>query len=178
LTCPSCTVRVSAREITDGWCETCGKKLPPSLWATSSARGEDRPWTPLQVLAVSLLFGPAACGVIAGINFARMGKRLYVIPSILVGSVLFLLEVWVILFLVPEEAARLVGLLANVGVGLGFLLVQKPSFDAWKSTNWAPAKEGESYIPTRIGQLFLVSLVCLGIQVGVMILVFAIGGKG
>jgi hypothetical protein len=132
---------------------------------------------PLQILAVSLLFGPAACGVIAGINYARMGERRYAIPSILVGVVLFLLEAWVVIFLVPEAATRSVGLLANLGIGLGFLLVQKPSFDEWKSMNWAPAQEGEKYQPTRTGQLLLVSLVCLGIEVGVFVLFLTLGGK-
>src|SRR5262245_18538367 len=141
-----------------------------------AARSQDRPWMPVHLLAVSILFGVAACGVIAGINFARMGKRLYVIPSILVASVLLFLEARVFLLL-PEDLGRLVGLMANLGFGLAFMLVQRPTFEAWKARNWAPATEGESYTLSRIGQLFVVSTLCLGLSVGVFILVFALGGK-
>jgi hypothetical protein len=114
--------------------------------------------------------------VITGINFDRMGKRHYLVPSVVVASVLFLLEACALIFLVPESAARPFGLLVNVGSGLGFMLAQKPTFDAWKAVNWAPAKEGERYKPTRIGQLFLVSLLCLLVEVGI-ILLFVFGGE-
>jgi hypothetical protein len=28
--CPNCDAKVSAAEMSDGWCETCGKRLPSS----------------------------------------------------------------------------------------------------------------------------------------------------
>src|SRR5262249_22865513 len=139
----------------------------PSRRAPEGAAGsEDRPWMPSQILAASFLFGPAAGGVIAGINFARMGKRQYRVPTIVVASFLFLLEACVLIFVVPEAAARSVGLLANLGIGLMFMQAQKPFFDAWQAVNWAPAKEGERYKPTRIGQLFLVGLFFFAGEVG------------
>jgi hypothetical protein len=32
ISCPYCDVIVPAKEIDDGWCENCGKKLPPSFF--------------------------------------------------------------------------------------------------------------------------------------------------
>jgi hypothetical protein len=37
--CPSCDARLSAAELNDGWCESCGKKVPAWL----AARGADHP---------------------------------------------------------------------------------------------------------------------------------------
>lgn len=31
LKCPSCEAVLSAAELSDGWCETCGKKVPPDI---------------------------------------------------------------------------------------------------------------------------------------------------
>src|SRR5262249_51034575 len=144
------------------------QREPAGQVPVGAARSEDRPWTPLQVFAMSFLFGPVAGGVIAGINFARLGKRQYLVPSILAGAVLFVLVAGAS-FLVPGTAGNTVGLLANLGVGYGLLWAQQPSFAAWKAAMWAPAKEGEPYKSSRFGQLFLVSLVCLGIEVGALV---------
>jgi hypothetical protein len=85
------------------------------------------------------------------LNFARLGKRHYLLPSMLIGSVLFLVGAWVVLFVVPDEAARLVAPLINVGVGLGFILAQKPFFDAWKARCWGPVKAWKSAVRFRPG---------------------------
>src|SRR5947209_1953428 len=37
--CPSCEATLSQGELTDGWCETCGKKIP--LWVAKQASGRD-----------------------------------------------------------------------------------------------------------------------------------------
>jgi hypothetical protein len=134
-----------------------------------------RPWTPWQLVAASVVFGAGACGAVAGLNFARLGKRQYLIPSVVVGAVLFVVVAWLALFLVPDEAVRPVGLLANLAIGFGFMLVQKPFFEAWKAVNWSP-KPGDPYRPNGLGQLWLVSLVSLGLEIGVVVLLLSLGG--
>jgi hypothetical protein len=38
--CPNCAANLPASEIADGWCETCGKRLPGAVAvATAPARG-------------------------------------------------------------------------------------------------------------------------------------------
>ena len=135
-----------------------------------------RPWTPWQVAAASVLFGAGACGAVAGLNFVRLGKRRYLIPCVVAGSALFAAVAGLAMFLVRGEAARLVGLLANFVVGLGFLLVQKPFFEAWKAENWGP-EAWERYRPNGLGQVLLVCLVSLGIEVGVIALLASLGGS-
>jgi hypothetical protein len=36
--CPSCGATVSVREAADGWCDACGKQLPPSPLAGSASQ--------------------------------------------------------------------------------------------------------------------------------------------
>ena len=47
-TCTTCTAKLSTKEIAEGWCDNCGKKLPPALTRPaaaerSSARPSDAP---------------------------------------------------------------------------------------------------------------------------------------
>ena len=79
------------------------------------------------------------------------------------------------MFLVPGELARPVGFLANLAVGLEFMLVQKPFFDGWKAGNWRP-KPGDQYRPNGLGKMLLIGLVSLGIEVGGIALLATLGG--
>src|SRR5262249_45449560 len=97
-----------------------------------------RPWTPWQIAVTSVVFGVGACGAVAGLNYARLGMRQWRIPCVVLGAVLFVVGAGLTTFLVPNEAARLVGLVANLTVGVGFMLAQKPFFEAWKAANWSP----------------------------------------
>jgi hypothetical protein len=67
-----------------------------------SAPWDDRPWTPGQCLVNSIFFAVAACGAVAGINFACLGKRHFLLPALFVGWALFLVEVRAVLFLVAD----------------------------------------------------------------------------
>jgi hypothetical protein len=40
ISCPYCNVIVPAKELEDGWCENCGKKLPPFVYSRPSAGGQ------------------------------------------------------------------------------------------------------------------------------------------
>jgi len=134
-----------------------------------------RPWTPWQIVAASVVFGPGACGAVAGWNFARLGKRQYLIPSVVVGAVLFVVVAWIALFLVPDDTARPVALLANLAIGFVFMLAQEPFFQDWKEANWSPKPE-DQYRPNGLGQLWLVCLVSLGLEIGVIVLLLSLGG--
>jgi hypothetical protein len=127
---------------------------------------------------VAVLFGPGACGTVAGINFVRLGQSAYLIPSLVVGWALFLLECWLLVFVLPEAFARPAGVVLNVAVGLGFLVSQERAFAAWKESNWAPAQKGEPYRPT--GGLFLLLGVCLGclaIELAILLPLFLFFGR-
>jgi hypothetical protein len=130
---------------------------------------------PWQVLAASVVLGAGACGAVAGFNFVRLGKRQYLAPSVLIGAALFVAVAGLAIFLVPDEFGRPVGPLANLAVGLGFMLAQKPFFDGWKAGNWRP-KPGDKYRPNGLGQLLLIGLVSLGIEVGVIAFFATLGG--
>ena len=147
---------------------------PPSPRGRRSAPEDVRPWTPWQILAASVVLGAGACGAVAGFNFVRLGKRQYLIPSV-VGAVLFVVVAGLAMFLVPDELARPVGFLANLAVGLEFMLVQKPFFDGWKAGNWRP-KPGDQYRPNGLGKMLLIGLVSLGIEVGGIALLATLGG--
>jgi len=42
LTCLHCGAGLSRQEAADGWCEACGKKLPPSMRAAAAGAGTSR----------------------------------------------------------------------------------------------------------------------------------------
>jgi hypothetical protein len=152
-------------------CRDAARPPSPGLGA-----GQDvRPWTPWQIAAVSVLFGVGACGLVAGLNFVRLGKRQYLIPSVVTGLVLFVAVVGLVMFVVPDGAARLVGLLANSVAGFGFLLVQKPFFEGWKTANWRP-KAGDRNKPNGMGRFVLASLAGLGLEIGVIAPLAALAG--
>ncbi len=133
----------------------------------------DRPWFPFQLLAASALFGPGAAGVVTGINFKRLGEPQYQISCGIIGFVLFIIEVALVVTVIPDKALRPFGFIFNSLVGGGFMLFQKPYFDAWKAANFKPATEKEQYRPNRIGLLFLVGLICLAIQLAILFAAFA-----
>lgn len=187
--CPFCDVPLAPNDLEEGWCDTCGKRLPPR---PAKAAGRTRPprraltqahpdspaaapWLPMQAFAAAFVFGIVSAGVVTGLNMARMGKRAYLVPCMVAGCLLFGVAVAAFFFLLPEslsrfdEAGRLVGMLTRLLIGAGFLLVQKDTFDAWKSVNWDTQSQGR-YRPGKIGQLFLVCLGCGALEVGLIVL--------
>jgi hypothetical protein len=129
-----------------------------------------------------MAFGTGAAGAVLGINQARLGKRAWLVPCLVIGSLLFLVEAWFFLFvfldMVPSpEGSRALGLLMRLAIGVGFLLVQKPAFDAWKRDHWAPAREGERYRPGHTRQLFLVCFTAALVEVVMVVLMLFAAGK-
>ena len=136
---------------------------------TLSSADADRPWTPTQLLAVACLFGAGTAGVIAGINFTRLGRRDYAVPSAVAGIALFLLHAAAFVFIFPGMSYH-VATLVNLAVGLGFMQAQKPCFLDWQARQRDPELKGKKYRPNRVGLLFLASLGCVAVEVGIIFL--------
>jgi len=138
----------------------------------------DRPWTPIQIFGTAFIFGAGAAGLISGINFRRMGKEKLLWPSIAAGLIVFLIQVWAFLSLIPEELVSAIGIPVNLAIALGFLLVQQAHFRKWKSEKWEPSMEGERYKPSRIGLLFLAGLGALLVEITIVaVLILSSGGN-
>ncbi|MFO0867037.1 MAG: hypothetical protein U0744_20750 [Gemmataceae bacterium] len=174
--CPSCNVVLTSSEASRGRCDACGSPVgrpshdgfrdaDASPAFRDSGIEDVRPWTPSQIFGVSFAFGSAAGGIIAAINFSRMGKTAATIPMAAASVLIFLIQAAIIVFMVPPEGQRLVGLLINSALGLAYMLVQKPEFDAWKKLVW----QDHDYKPNGLGLLFLVSLLCLAAEFAVIV---------
>ena len=138
-------------------------KIPPESDAS------DRPWQPSQIFAASVLFGPAACGVVAGINFRRLGQPQLAGLSIAAGLGAFLILALVLVH-ASGSAAQPIGLITNFAVGGAFQAGQRGAFDDWKTRHWKPTTPNERYRSTRVGLLFLVGAAALAAEIGIMFL--------
>lgn len=174
MNCPSCNVVLTSGEVSQEKCDACGspvRRPSGSSFRDASVQFREpddadvRPWTPSQIFGVSFAFGSGAGGVIAAINFSRMGQRAWVAPMVVASVLLFLVQAFVIVMVVPPEGLRMVGFLSNSALGLAYMLVQKPVFDGWKEQNFGAG----AYKPNGLGLLFLVSLVCLAVELAVMV---------
>jgi predicted Zn finger-like uncharacterized protein len=165
--CPACSVQIAVPRPVRRPAALCPevKKAVPAA--------QVKPWLPGQVFAISFLCGPLAGGVATGVNFSHMGKRSAVVPWALAGAALFAVGLGVAL-VVPASLARGVGLLFSLGAGLVFLLAQRNTFAGWKTANWAPTP-GEKYNPGRLGQLLLIGLGCLAVELAFVALVALLG---
>jgi hypothetical protein len=145
----------------------------------ASAPVSGNPWTPTQLFAASYVFGSLAAGAALGVNLARLGKRGLLLPCLLAGGLLFLVEAWLAVTVLPHlisgsDGGRLVMLLERLVVSGVFLLLLKPSFDVWKRANWIPSTTGQRYKPGNLGQFFLIVLACAAVEVIVILLLVAV----
>jgi hypothetical protein len=44
--CPSCQVVLPPQEVADGWCENCGKQIPPYVRSAATGKSESRQGRP------------------------------------------------------------------------------------------------------------------------------------
>jgi hypothetical protein len=73
--CPSCNATLPASDIAGGWCESCGKKLPPSLAPSLPVKGEPEPPTESGgAVTVTGIFWTAVL-LIAGFFLIDRGRR-------------------------------------------------------------------------------------------------------
>lgn len=140
-------------------------------YARPSLNTVSRPWMPQQLLAASLVFGPLAAGIVAGVNFARMGHKASARPIVLISALYFVAELLLVAVILPEGLTQPAAMALNVAFGGLLMLIQKPSFDQWKAAHFRPTKPKEQYRPNELGKLFLVALAGLAIE---LVLVFGL----
>jgi tetratricopeptide (TPR) repeat protein len=149
-------------------------EFPP---AGSTERPREYPWTPSQLCTICWVFGVGAGGVAAGINLARMGKRGALVPCAVAGFALALLQTALFVYVLPPQTSAGAYMLINLAYSLVFYGAQKSTFDDWKAVHWAPGDTGRYYRPSRMGQLFRVSVGCALLQV-VLALPLVLSGIG
>jgi hypothetical protein len=180
FTCPECGGKLRARAELAGLDVRCGhcstRVAVPRANSAPARPGAALPWRPAQAFAASFLFGPLAGGLTTGINFARMGRRAWLLPCALLGLLLFLLLVALVLRFpaLPRE----LGVFAGLGVAAVFLLLQKEPFTTWQDANWAPSRSQERYNPGRLGQLLLIGLASLAVEVALVFLAVLLFDRG
>lgn len=166
--CPKCGEIVSVTQETDVFSNFAQENPLEAVRAKVTQQSQDRPWQPGMLPLVALAAGPFACGVAAGVNFARMGKRVYLIPCIVAGLVMLIAQVFgLALFVKDPNAFGFVGKVLSVVIGLGFMLAHQETFEEWQDDNWVPKTEDEAYSSNRRGLLLLIMLLCMGLQLGV-----------
>lgn len=145
--------------------------------APSRSERPDLAWSPNQIFGISFLFGPVAGGVVAAINFRRIGQPQSAGACIALGVGAFAAFV-VAAFLggLSGQTLQLVGLVASVGSGALFQAMQREPFEAWKNAHWRPIDPDARYRGNRLGLLFLAGLGCLAAEFGIIMLASALQG--
>src|SRR5262245_29447794 len=118
--CPFCDIRLTPEDLNEGWCDTCGKRLPPRPVRAAGRTGRPprtvtraqpdspgpAPWFSIQALGAAFVFGIISAGVVTGLNMARMGRRSYLWPSIIAACLLFVVAVSAFFWLLPDSLSR------------------------------------------------------------------------
>ena len=151
------------------YCETCwaslaGAKLvertAEELKMTTSVSTEKSPWGRGTLLIVALCAGFAASGILAGINWRRMGKPGLVWPTIAVSIVAFILFGLFLGETTRNSSAHVVSL----SVAWGLWLWQKGHHDAWERSHPKAQRAG--------WQIPLITVIVIsGIIIGLVFLV-------
>lgn len=145
-------------------------------YARPSLATDSRPWMPMQLFAASLVFGPLAAGLVAGLNFSRIGHKSSARTVIVLSAFCFVAELVIVALMLPENVARPAATLFNLAFGGLLVLIQKPAIDQWKAAHWRPKHAKDQYRPNELGKLFLAALVGLAIEVALIgTLLFATG---
>jgi tetratricopeptide (TPR) repeat protein len=111
------------------------------------------PWNPRIFTAMAFLFSFGASGILAGINWRRLGKPQWMWPTILL-SVVGLMGFLVALALLPvlEGLSELVGYGINIGVGVLLTSLQTSAYKGWEATYGESSTKGSGWlIPIVVG---------------------------
>ena len=120
---------------------------------------EKSPWGWGTLLTVSFFASFVAGGIIAGINWRRMGKHSLMWPTIIASVVAFILFVWFLPETVSNSAANFVSLIPAWGLWWW----QRGCYRSWKESHPEAQRAG--------WQIPLVTVVViLGLFIGVILL--------
>lgn len=138
-----------------------------------SAKKAKRPWTPAMIFFATALFGPLAGGVTGAINFTRMDKPGKRALSIILGTIITLLEAYIVVYIIKEGIFTIV-VAINILSGVGFMFAQKSGFDTWKAANTeTPGTEVTSGV-NRIGLYLGISFITLAIEVCLILIIVSV----
>lgn len=156
--CTKCGHRNDGQE---RFCQRCGE---PLARVTEEARkSEKSPWNPSAFYPMAIGFGFGAAGILAGLNYRRLGKPQLAWPTAIV-SVLAFVAVIIVLGFVLEIEAKPAGAFA-VNIPAAFLLarLQRSAYEGWKE-RFPSARGGGWGIPlvTGFASLAVVGIVVLG----------------
>ncbi len=120
---------------------------------TALAPPDKPPWNPTLFTGMALVFSFAASGILAGLNWRRLGKPQYMAPTILLSVVGFVVMVGVLMVLpLGEGAARGMGYLINIGLGGLLTYLQRAAFREWTATHGVPTAQQSGYlVPAAVG---------------------------
>ncbi|NIS79510.1 MAG: tetratricopeptide repeat protein [Anaerolineales bacterium] len=132
----------------------------PVVSQTPPTPSEKPPWNPTLFTGMAFLFSFAASGILAGINWRRLGKPERTWSTIflsLAGMAAFLAA---LTFLpISEDLAELVGYGINIGIGGLLTYLQLPAHKEWTATyGETTMKESGYLIPIAVGILTVVVL--------------------
>jgi len=116
--------------------EPLGSKTDESI----EAAGADKaPWGWGTLLIAAFLGGFGAVGIIAGLNWRRMGFDKFMWPTIIGAMIAFVLQLVVIASAGFDPLVNILGLFA---VWWGLVLWQRPYYQTWKEINREAQRAG------------------------------------
>ena len=149
--------------------EDVGEVEPGFQPAPPTPPTEQSPWNPSNFKWIAFLASFLASGILAGINWRRLGQPQRAWPTILAtigGSVLFV----AILTLLPDSSngAKYLGYAVNVIVGYGLARWQQPAYNAYNITYRASTlKSSGNRIPVLVSLGSIVVIFIMSIGLGI-----------
>jgi hypothetical protein len=141
----------------------------------ATQESQDHPWFPFQILLAYWICGPLAGGVVAGLNFARMGKREYLIPCFVLGAILFLVPLAGFVSVIHDPClVRLVILLTvmtHFTVGLALMFEHQPHVEDWQNEQRHRGARGYYWA----NHLEVYFLACIGCWIVAMVTTVLVG---
>ncbi len=158
--CPKCVTEYSDLKVS---CPDCGTILRWGVKEETEETEETKlaeksPWGWWTLLTVTIFSGFAAGGIIAGINWRRMGKQGLMWPTIIVSIVAFILFI----YFMPETVGNATASSISIVPVAGLWLWQKGYYRTWKESHPEAQRAGWQ-IPTAtaLGAIVVVVAIVL-----------------
>jgi len=127
---------------------------------------EKPPWNPSKFVWIAIFFTFGAAGIIAGINWKRLGKPDKMMPTIIFSIAGLLVLIGFAIYLpFSNELVRILGEAINVGIGFWLSTNQKADYLAWvEAQDEEKPKEAGCMTPIIVG--IGVTLIILALIIG------------